>query len=132
MFKIIRLPTKGTSLILDLQCLFDDSQGMFSKSLGLALLTSFRPTLSRMAKVLGLGTHRRKHNAFIINSTNLIRKALQYYAYIILSLLKKKGEPIYFIIDDTTNKKTVKQENILMERLNITIFYQRNISRVIK
>lgn len=109
MFKIKRLPKKITSLLLELQFLFDDCQWMHFQSLLVSLLlTPFRPTLCGMAKVLGFGTHRSKHNAFIINSSIIIRKALQYYAHIILSLLKKKGEPIYFIFDDTTNKKTGK------------------------
>lgn len=109
MFKIKRLPKKVTLLLLELQFLFDDCQWMHFQSLLVSLiLTPFRPTLCGMAKVLGFGTHRSKHNAFIINSSIIIRKALQYYAHIILSLLKKKGEPIYFIFDDTTNKKTGK------------------------
>lgn len=109
MFKIIRLPKKVTLLISDLQFLFDDCQWMHFQSLLVSLLlTPYKTTLCGIAKVLGFGTHRSKHNAFIIKSSIIIRKALQYYAHIILSLLKKKDEPIYFIIDDTTNKKTGK------------------------
>jgi SRSO17 transposase len=109
MFKIKKLPKKITLLILELQQLFDDCQWMHFQSLLVSLLiTPFKPTLCGMAKVLGFGTHRSKHNTFIINSSKVICKALQYYAYMILSLLKKNGEPIYFIFDDTTNKKTGK------------------------
>ena len=109
MFKIKRLPKKITLLILDLQLIFDDYQWMHFQSLLVSLLlTPFKPTLCGMAKVLGFGTHRSKHNAFIINSSVIIGKALQFYAHMILSLLKKVGEPIYFIFDDTTNKKTGK------------------------
>lgn len=109
MFKIKRLPKNITCLILDLQLIFDDCQWLHFQSLLVSLLlTPFKPTLCGMAKVLGFGTHRSKHNAFIINSSAIIGKALQIYAYMILSLLKKIGEPIYFIFDDTTNKKTGK------------------------
>ncbi|MCX6158669.1 MAG: transposase [Ignavibacteriae bacterium] len=109
MFKIKRLPKKITLLILELQFLFDDCQWMhFQSLLASLLITPFKPTLCGMSKVLGFGTHRSKHNAFIINSADVIRKALQYYAHTVLSLLKKTGEPIYFIFDDTTNKKTGK------------------------
>lgn len=109
MFKLKRLPKSVTLLILELQFLFNDCQWMhFQSLLASLLLTPFKPTLCGMAKVLGFGTHRSKHNAFIINSAGIISKALQYYAHTVLSLLKKKGEPIYFIFDDTTNKKTGK------------------------
>ncbi|MGB9695986.1 MAG: transposase [Ignavibacteria bacterium] len=88
---------------------FDDCQWIHFQSLLLSLLlTPFKPTLCEMTKVLGFGTHRSKHNAFIINSSDIILKARHYYALIILFLLKKAGEPIYFIFDDTTNKKTGK------------------------
>lgn len=109
MFKIKRLPKKITFFILDLQLFFDDCQWLHFQSLLVSLLlTPFKPTLCGMTKVLGFGTHRSKHNAFIINSSDVICKALHYYALIILFLLKKAGEPIYFIFDDTTNKKTGK------------------------
>lgn len=109
MFKIKRLPKNITSLLLDLEMIFDDYQWLHFQSLLVSLLlTPFKPTLCGMAKVLGFGTHRSKHNAFIINSSAIIGKALQFYASMILSLLKKNGEPIYFIFDDTTNKKTGK------------------------
>jgi hypothetical protein len=109
MFKIKRLPKKITFLILELQQLFDDCQWMHFQSLLVSLLiTPFKPTLCGMVKVLGFGTHRSKHNAFIINFSDVMCKALHYYALIILFLLKKYGELIYFIFDDTTNKKTGK------------------------
>ena len=61
-----------------------------------------------MVKVLGFGTHRSRHNAFLLNSSEVLIKALRFYAYFILEILKKLGEPIYFIIDDTSNKKRGK------------------------
>jgi len=70
--------------------IFDDYQWIHFQSLLVSLLlTPFKPTLCEMAKVLGFGTHRSKHNAFIINSSVIIGKALQFYAYVILSLFKK-------------------------------------------
>jgi len=62
--------------------------------------------LRGMAKVLRFDTHCSKQNAFIINSSAILCKALKYYAQIVIFFMKKKGEPIYFISDDT--KRTGK------------------------
>lgn len=109
MFKIRRLPKHLISLLIELQIFFDDNQWLHFNSLLISLiLTPYKSTINGMVKVLGFGTHRSKHNAFLLNSSEVLIKALRYYAYLILNLLKKYGEPIYFIIDDTSNKKRGK------------------------
>ena len=109
MFKLRRLPKHFTILILELQIFFDDTQWLHFNSLLISLiLTPYKSTINGMVKVLGFGTHRTKHNAFLLNSSEVLIKALRYYAYFILTILKKYGEPIYFIIDDTSNKKRGK------------------------
>lgn len=109
MFKLRRLPKHITSLIIELQIFFDDNQWLHFNSLLISLiLTPYKSTINGMVKVLGFGTHRSKHNAFLLNSSEVIIKALRFYAYFILEILKKLGEPIYFIIDDTSNKKRGK------------------------
>ena len=109
MFKIKRLPEKFTSLLIELQIYFDDLQWIHFQSLLISLLiTPYKSTISGMVKVLGFGTHRSKHNAFLINLSRVIIKVLRLYAENLLALLKKSDEPIYFIIDDTTNRKREK------------------------
>jgi hypothetical protein len=109
MFKIKRLPEKLTSLLIELQIYFNDLQWMHFQSLLISLLiTPYKSTISGMVKVLGFGTHRSKHNAFLINLSRVIIKVLRLYAENLLTLLKKSGEPIYFIIDDTKNRKRGK------------------------
>lgn len=109
MFKIRRLPKKIMSLIIELQIFFDDYQWLHFYSLLISLiLTPYKSTVNGMVKVLGFGTHRSKHNAFLLNSSEVLIKALRFYAYFILNILKKYGEPIFFIIDDTSNKKRGK------------------------
>ena len=109
MFKIKRLPKSLIFLIIDLQMFFEQNQWIHFQSLLISLiLTPYKSTINGMVKVLGFGTHRSRHNAFLLNSSEVLIKALRYYAYFILNILKKFGEPIYFIIDDTSNKKRGK------------------------
>lgn len=109
MFKIKRL---SKEMIIHFECLqmfFNDTQWIHFQSLLISLLiTPYKKTICGIVKVLGFGTHRSKHNAFLISSSAHIIKALNYYAMLVLSMLKKSGEPIYFIFDDTSNKKTGK------------------------
>jgi SRSO17 transposase len=109
MFKIKSIPKQIVSLIIELQIFFDDNQWLHFNSLLISLiLTPYKSTINGMVKVLGFGTHRSKHNAFLLSSSEALIKALRYYAYFILDILKIFGEPIYFIIDDTSNKKRGK------------------------
>jgi len=88
---------------------FNDTQWIHFQSLLISLLiTPYKKTICGIVKVLGFGTHRSKHNAFLISSSAKIIKALNYYAMLVLSMLKKSGEPMFFIFDDTSNKKTGK------------------------
>lgn len=109
MFKLRRLPKQIENLMIELQLFFDDTQWLhFSSLLISIIITPYKSTINGMVKVLGFGTHRSKHNAFLLNSSEVLIKALNYYAYFILQILKKYGEPIYFILDDTSNKKRGK------------------------
>lgn len=109
MFMLQRIPLHVSLLLNELQCLFDDYGWLHFQSLLLSLiLTPYKATVVGMYKILAFGTHRSKHNSFLINSSELLAKALKFYALMILSLLKKHGEPIYFIIDDTSNTKRGK------------------------
>ncbi len=109
MFKIKRLPPGIVILLAELECLFNDLQWIHFQSLLLSLLiTPYKATICGMAKVLGFGTHRSRHNAFMINFPHIICKALSHYAHFILSVLKKNGESLYLIFDDTSNKKRGK------------------------
>jgi len=109
MFKIRRFPKHIHLLIIELQIFFDMNQWIHFESLLISLiLTPYKSTVNGMVKVLGYGTHRSRHNAFLLNSSEVLVKALRYYAYFILNILKQFGEPIYFIIDDTSNKKRGK------------------------
>lgn len=109
MLKLKRIPQKLILLLIELQIFFDDHQWLHFNSLLISLiLTPYKSTINGMVKMLGFGTHRTKHNAFLLNSSEVLIRALRYYAYFILTLLKKRGEPVYFIIDDTSNKKRGK------------------------
>ncbi len=109
MFKIKRLPPTIVILLVELEHIFNDVQWMHFQSLLISLLiTPYKSTISGMVKVLGFGTHRSKHNAFMINFPDIMSKALRYYAHFILSILKKPGEELYLIFDDTSNKKRGK------------------------
>lgn len=109
MFKIKRLPSSIVTLIVELEYLFNDIQWIHFQSLLISLLiTPYKATISGMTKVLGFGTHRSKHNAFMINFPDIVIKALRYYSHFILSILKKTGEELYIIFDDTSNKKRGK------------------------
>lgn len=109
MFKLQRVPLQIELLLIEFQTFFNDYQWLHFKSLLLSLLiTPYKSTLNGMVRVLSFGSHRSKHNEFLIDCHKILSKVLQYYAMLILSLLNKFGEPIYLIIDDTTNKKRGK------------------------
>jgi ribosomal protein S17 len=109
MFKLQRVPLQVEFLLLELQQFFNDYQWLHFTSVLLGLLvTPYKATLNGMIKVLSFGSHRSKHNEFLNNCSAILSKALKFYAMLILQLLKKSGEAIYFIIDDTTNKKRGK------------------------
>lgn len=109
MFKLQRVPLQVEFLLIELQQFFNDYQWLHFQSILLALLaTPYKATLNGMIKVLSFGSHRSKHNEFLNDCSAILSKALKFYAMLILQLLKKSGEAIYFIIDDTTNKKRGK------------------------
>jgi len=109
MFKLQRIPLQIELLLSELQILFNDHQWLHFQSLLLSLmLTPYKATIMGMDKIIDFGSHRSKHNEFFINSSNLLSKVLKYYSMLILSKLKKINEPIYLIIDDTSNKKRGK------------------------
>lgn len=109
MFKLQRVPLQVELLLIELQQFFNDYQWLHFQSILSALLaTPYKATLNGMIKVLSFGSHRSKHNEFLNDCSAILSKALKFYAMLILQLLKKSGEAIYFIIDDTTNKKRGK------------------------
>lgn len=109
MFKLQRIPLQVDLLLLELQQFFNDYQWLHFKSIILALLiTPYKATLSGIVRVLSFGSHRSKHNEFLNDCSKILTKVLKFYAMLILNLLKKPGEAIYFIIDDTSNKKRGK------------------------
>lgn len=109
MFRLQRVPLQVELLLVELQQFFNDYQWLHFKSILLALLvTPYKSTLTGMIKVLSFGSHRSKHNEFLNDCSSLLSNLLKFYAMLILQLLKRPGESIYFIIDDTTNKKRGK------------------------
>jgi len=109
MFKIQRVPIQIELLLIVLQQFFNDYQWLHFKSILLALLvTPYRATLNGMVKILSFGSHRSKHNEFLQDCSFILSKVLKFYSMLIIQLLKKSDEAIYFIIDDTTNKKRGK------------------------
>jgi len=109
MFKMQRIPLKIELLLSDLEIFFNTYQWIHFKSLLLSLLlTPYRATISGMTRVISFGSHRSKHNEFLIDCTKILSQALRFYAMLILKLLYKEGEIVYFIIDDSSNKKRGK------------------------
>lgn len=109
MFKLQRIPLRIRILLKDLQMIFNDHQWLHFQIILLSIiLTPYKATVMGMIKILAFGTHRSKHNEFLINSSSLVSKALKLYSMLILAKIKKANEPIYFIIDDTSNKKRGK------------------------
>lgn len=109
MFKLQRVPIQIDLLLLELQQFFNDYQWLHFRSILLALLiTPYKATLTGMVRILSFGSHRSKHNEFLNDCSVILSKALKFYAMLVLNLLKKPGEAIYFIIDDTSNKKRGK------------------------
>ena len=109
MFRLQRIPVKIEILLADLQIFFSDHQWLHFQSILLSLLlTPYKATVTGMIKILSFGTHRSKHNEFINNSSEILSKVLKFYAMLILAKIKKSNEPVYSIIDDTSNKKRGK------------------------
>jgi len=109
MFKLQRVPLQIELLLIELQQFYNDYQWLHFKSILLAMLvTPYKTTLNGMVKVLSFGSHRSKHNEFLNNCSSIMSKVLKFYAMLILQLLKKRGEALYFIFDDTSNKKRGK------------------------
>ena len=109
MFRLKRIPLKIELLLIELQVFFNDYQWIHFKSLILSmLLTPYKMTLNGMIKVLLFGGHRTKQNEFLIDCSKILSKVLRIYAMLVISMLKVAKETIYFIIDDTTNKKRGK------------------------
>lgn len=91
------------------------------------MMTPHKATLNGMVKILSFGSHRSKHNEFLNDCSGILGKALKFYAMQILQLLKKTGEAIYFIIDDTSNKKRGKH---ILAAFSFLTIQQINIYRV--
>jgi SRSO17 transposase len=109
MFKLQRVPLQVETLLFGLQMFFNDYQWLHFKSILLALLvTPYKATLTGIVKVLSFGSHISKHNEFLNDCSAILSNVLKFQAMLILNLLKKSGEAIYFIIDDTSNKKRGK------------------------
>jgi SRSO17 transposase len=109
MFKLQRVPLQVETLLFELQMFFNDYQWLHFKSILLALLvTPYKATLTGIVKVLSFGSHISKHNEFLNDCSAILSNVLKFQAMLILNLLKKSGEAIYFIIDDTSNKKRGK------------------------
>jgi hypothetical protein len=109
MFRLQRIPLQIELILNELQQFFNDYQWLHFQSIILALLiTPYKATLNGMVKVLSFGSHRSKHNEFLNDCSAILRKVLKFYSMLILQLLRKPEEAIYFIIDDTTNKKRGK------------------------
>jgi SRSO17 transposase len=109
MFKLQRVPLQVETLLYELQIFFNDHQWLHFQSILLALLvTLYKATLIGMVKVLSIGRHISKHNEFLNDCSVILSKVLKFQAMLILNLLKKSGKAIYFIIDDTSNKKRGK------------------------
>src|SRR4030042_4476412 len=109
MFKLQRIPLQIELILNELQQYFNDYQWLHFKSILLALLlTPYKATLNGMVRVLSFGSHRSKHNEFLKDCSTILSKVLKFYSMLILQLLKKSKGSVYFIIDDTTNKKRGK------------------------
>ena len=122
MFKLQRVPYQVERLLIELQIFFNDYQWLHFKSILLALLvTPYKATLSGIVKVLSFGGHLSKHNEFLNDCSHILSKALKFQAMIILNLLKKPGETIYFIIDDTSNRKRGKHISAVFKYFDHTI-----------
>ena len=137
MFKLQRIPQKIEILLGDLQIFFSDHQWLHFQSILLSLmLTPYKATVTGMFKILSFGTHRSKHNEFLNNSSEILSKVLKFYAMLILEKIKKANEPVYFIIDDTTNKKRGKHIDAAFSFLEHTakqfIWGQQLVCAVIK
>ena len=105
MFKLRRLPKHFTILILELQIFFDDTQWLHFNSLLISLiLTPYKSTINGMVKVLGFGTHRTKHNAFLLNSSEVLIKALRYYACRV-----GRGRSSIFALFSSNPRQTVRE-----------------------
>jgi len=71
-------------------------QWLHFQSILLALLvTPYKATLNGMVKILSFGSHRSKHNEFLNDCSDILSKALKFYAMLIIQLLKKSGEALY-------------------------------------
>lgn len=109
MFRLQRIPLQIELILNELAIFFSDHQWLHFQALLLSIiLTPYKATVTGMFKILNFGSHRSKHNEFLMNSSSIISKVLKYYAMLILTKIKKQNEPIYFIIDDTSNKKRGK------------------------
>jgi SRSO17 transposase len=109
MFRLKRIPLKIELMLNVLQSFFNDYQWLHFKSLILSLLlTPYKRTLNGIIKILLFGGHRTKQNEFLIDCSKILSKVLRFYAMLIITKLKRTKEPIYVIIDDTTNKKRGK------------------------
>ena len=74
-------------LINELQYLFEGHQGFHFQSRLLPLIiTPYKATVGGMCKILDFGFPRSKHISFLVNTSELLTKALKLYALMLLSL----------------------------------------------
>jgi len=94
MFKLQRIPLQIELLLNELAIFFSDHQWLHFQALLLSIiLTPYKATVTGMFKILNFGSHRSKHNEFLMNSSSIISKALKYYAMLILTKIKNQENP---------------------------------------
>lgn len=109
MLPLYRIPKKISQLLEELEIFFTLPQWTHVQTLLLSLLiTPFKPTIVGQSRVIASGVHRTKHNEFCQKHDTLLVKALRFYALKLISLLYRKGEPLYIILDDSKAKKRGK------------------------
>jgi len=72
------------------------------------LVTPFKPTIVGQSRAIAVGVHRTKRNEFCQNHDEILLKALRFYAVMLISLLYRKGAPLYILLDDSKVKKRGK------------------------
>jgi SRSO17 transposase len=106
---IYRIPEKVSGLLQDLEMFFTMPQWNHVQTLLLSLLsTPFKPTIVGQSRVIAGGVHRTKRNEFCQNHDEILVKALRFYAVKLISLLYRKGAPLYVVLDDSKAKKRGK------------------------
>lgn len=109
MFKLLRIPRQISDLIAELEMFFSLHQWVhFQTMLVSLLITPFKATVRGRARVVAFGTHRTKHNEFLLHSDELLAKALRFYVMKLIALLKHAQDALYVIVDDSKTAKRGK------------------------